>query len=92
MVFLYISLIIFMVRLLLSQDGPGKLFGMVMDMIQQFVRHIGKIVKDDELIPIVQQYFWRSHCKYCDTVTMICQYCNTVMRDPSTIQQLKASM
>ena len=91
MMFLYISLIICMVRLLLSQDVSVNLYRMGIYMIQQLGRRIGKMRKDEQhRSSIVWQHFWRtSPCKYCRTVTVICPYCHTVMRDPSTIEMLR---
>ncbi|XP_066330700.1 uncharacterized protein [Miscanthus floridulus] len=73
------------------QDVSGNLYRMGIDMIQQLGRRIGKMMKDEQhRSSIVWQHFWRtSPCKYCRTVTVICPYCHTVMRDPSTIKMLR---
>ncbi|XP_066330699.1 uncharacterized protein [Miscanthus floridulus] len=73
------------------EDVSGNLYRMGIDMIQQLGRRIGKMMKDEQhRSSIVWQHFWRtSPCKYCRTVTVICPYCHTVMRDPSTIKMLR---
>lgn len=91
MMFLYISIIISMVQLLVSQDGSGNLFRMGIDMIQQLGRLIGKMMKDEEhRSSKVLQHFWTEPSPV-DFVDVICKYCNTVVADffSSSIEMLE---
>lgn len=75
-----------------SRDLPSQLqdvYDMGMDMIRQFGRHIGKMMKEEKQRSIVWQHFRWLQCKYCCTLHVLCQYCNTVMRYPSTIEMLR---